>query len=131
MLIGLDMIDVMDDPRFGDYGRGATGTGSTDPAVKERFERAFAEKTTEELLSLLHSVQSNAVPFNDYDHLFADEHVKTVGLGTLRMSNGQPALASAWMGDYEPSQAEMTDLLHVPALGEHTAQLAGELGLTQ
>ncbi len=130
LLIGLDMLDVMDDPRFGDYGRGATGTGASDPAVKERFEQAFANKTTDELLALLRSVGSNAIAFNDYPHLFNDEHVTALGLGTLRTSNGIPALASPWMGDVEPEQEEMQAHLEVAALGQHTLEALRRAGLS-
>ncbi len=130
LLIGLDMLDVMDDPRFGDYGRGATGTGASDPGVKARFEEAFASKPTSDLLSLLRSVGSNAVAFNDYPHLFDDEHVKALGLGTLRMSNGLHALASPWMGDVEPGQDEMVEHLRVPGLGEHTVSVLEALGVS-
>ena len=130
LLIGLDMLDVMDDPRFGDYGRGATGTGASDPAVKERFEQAFANKTTDELLALLRSVGSNAIAFNDYPHLFEDDHVKALGLGTLRTSNGVPALASPWMGDVEPKQEDMQAHLEVAALGQHTLDALVSAGMS-
>ncbi len=131
LLIELDMLDVMGDPRFGDYGRGATGTGAGDPEVKARFERAFAEKNTEDLLALLRSLGSNAIPFNDYPHLFNDKHAIDLNMGNLRMSNGQRALASPWMGDREPSQWEMQAHMMVPAVGQHTRQILAELGYSQ
>ncbi|HLF76789.1 MAG TPA: CaiB/BaiF CoA-transferase family protein [Dehalococcoidia bacterium] len=129
LLIELDMLDVMGDPRFGDFGRGATGTGASDPEVKARFEQAFAAKNTEDLLGLLRSLGSNAIPFNDYRHLLADKHAVELRLGSLRMSDGQPALASPWMGDREPSQAEMEPHLGVPSLGQDSRQILKELGL--
>ena len=99
--------------------------------LKERWEAAFADRTSEDVLALLGSVGANAVPMNDYPGVFADPHTQALGIGSLRLPSGLPVIMSPFVGDLEPAADEVGPQLVVPGLGEHTAMVLEEAGLSR
>ena len=65
-VIELGMEAYLDDPRFGNYGRRATGIGQHAADVRPIWEEAFKDRTREELIDLVRSIGGDAVPILDY-----------------------------------------------------------------
>ena len=119
LLSDLDMLDVLDDPRFGEGGRDAVGLGRFAPEVKPRWERAYARFTTEDVVSLIRRHNGEAVPINDYDTLFAHPQVQALDLVEDRPASegGLPRLLRVpWRFSWGQEWAVRPS----PALGEHT-----------
>src|SRR5260370_22717909 len=56
LLLELGMEHVLGDPRFDDYGRQATRISRYAPEEKPIWEEAFKNRTSEELIALIHSI---------------------------------------------------------------------------
>ena len=69
LALDLGVEEAFTDPRFGQAGRNATGTGKWAYLVKHIWERAFKDKTNEELIALIRGHNGEAVPVNTYDSL--------------------------------------------------------------
>src|SRR5207244_1801334 len=78
LVLELGMAHVLDDPRFGDYGRAATSIGRHATEVKPIREEAFKERTSAELVELVKSVGGDAVPIMDYPALLAHPQVEAL-----------------------------------------------------
>ncbi len=96
--------------------------------LKARIERALAGATTAEWIAQLEAAQIAVGPIYEFDEVFEDPQVKHLGLvaeieqpghGLARML-GFPVRASA-----TPASIRRP----APLLGEHTAEVLGELGL--
>ncbi len=97
--------------------------------MKARVEAVLATDSTAEWVARFEKAQIAAGPIYEFDEVFADPQVKHLGLiaqveqpgyGTLRMVDF-PVRASA-------TPARFTR--PAPLLGQHTAEVLGELGLT-
>ena len=66
LVMELGMEEALADPRFADYGRAATSIGRYATEVKPIWEKAFANRTREELIDLVKSIGGDAVPIMDY-----------------------------------------------------------------
>jgi formyl-CoA transferase len=75
LIMNLGMEETLADPRFDDYGRAATSIGRHAAEVKPIWEKAFANRTREELIELVKSIGGDAVPFMDYPSLLAHPQV--------------------------------------------------------
>jgi formyl-CoA transferase len=75
LIMNLGMEEALADPRFDDYGRAATSIGRHAAEVKPIWEKAFANRTREELIELVKSIGGDAVPFMDYPSLLAHPQV--------------------------------------------------------
>jgi crotonobetainyl-CoA:carnitine CoA-transferase CaiB-like acyl-CoA transferase len=75
LVMGLVMEEALADPRFADYGRGATSIGRYATEVKPVWERAFEHRSREEIIELVKSVGGDAVPIMDYPALLAHPQV--------------------------------------------------------
>jgi len=82
LILDLGMEEVLADPRFGDYGRAATSIGRYAAQVKPIWEKAFENRTRDEIMSLVHSIGGDAVPFMDYPALVAHPQVSALGAVT-------------------------------------------------
>jgi formyl-CoA transferase len=75
LVMNLGMEEALADPRFDDYGRAATSIGRYAAEVKPIWEKAFANRTREELIALVKSIGGDAVPFMDYPSLVAHPQI--------------------------------------------------------
>lgn len=127
LLLRLNMLDVIVDPRFDDFGREAVSTGIYGVEVKHRWEEAFSDMTAEEVIALIREFKGNAVPVNDYGRLLDHPQVDELGIvidvpfgdGTMR-GIGMPFAFSGT----PPAAGHGAP----PRLGEHTAEILTSLG---
>lgn len=129
-VIELGMEAYLDDPRFGNYGRRATGIGLHAAAVRPIWEEAFKDRTREELIELVRSIGGDAVPILDYPSLVADPQVQALGAITEvdhptagRFRTVAPAVRF--------SQTPTAILTPPPTLGQHTEEALRAVGLSE
>ena len=95
---------------------------------KTRVEQALARDTTARWVARFEAEQVAAGPIYEFDEVFEDPQVKHLGLvATI----DQPGYGTARMLDF-PARASATPgaiRRPAPRLGEHTAEVLGELGL--
>ncbi|WP_020499182.1 CaiB/BaiF CoA transferase family protein [Sciscionella marina] len=132
LLIELDMLEYLEDPRFADFGRMATSIGRYAPEVKDIWERAFREKGlgVQDVISLVHSVRGDAVPFSDYATLVGHPQVAAIdalqdvehpSAGTVR------SVGPAWTFSQEPAAVQVA----APTFGQHSEEILLESGLSR
>jgi crotonobetainyl-CoA:carnitine CoA-transferase CaiB-like acyl-CoA transferase len=78
-VIELGMEAYLDDPRFRNYGRAATGIGRNAAEVRSIWENAFKDRSRQEIIDLVRSVGGDAVPILDYPSLVSDLQVQALG----------------------------------------------------
>jgi crotonobetainyl-CoA:carnitine CoA-transferase CaiB-like acyl-CoA transferase len=96
--------------------------------LKARIERALAGATTAEWVTRLDAAQIAVGPIYEFDEVFEDPQVKHLGLVA---EVEQPGYGRARMLGF-PVRASVTPAAirrPAPLLGEHTAEVLGELGL--
>jgi crotonobetainyl-CoA:carnitine CoA-transferase CaiB-like acyl-CoA transferase len=97
---------------------------------KPVWERYLSRFTVDEVQALLNKHGGNAYRHNDYPHLFA--HPQTQHLDFLRQvaaptgDGTVTVMAPPW----QFSDADIAVRLPPPALGQHTAEVLAELGIT-
>jgi crotonobetainyl-CoA:carnitine CoA-transferase CaiB-like acyl-CoA transferase len=101
LLIELDLFQYSSDPRFANYGRMATSIGRYAPEAKPIWEEAFIAKgmKREDVISLIHSVKGDAVPFSDYETLVTHPQVAAVsalGLVDQGAAGRVTTIGSGW-----------------------------------
>src|SRR6267378_7442417 len=95
---------------------------------KARVERALARETTAQWVARFEAEQVAAGPIYEFDEVFEDPQVKHLGLvATVE----QPGYGTARMLDFPVKASATPGTIRRPApgLGEHTAEVLGELGL--
>jgi len=80
LVLELGMERVLEDPRFGDFGRAATSIGRHATAVKPIWEEAFKHRPRQEIIDLVKSVGGDAVPIMDYQSLIAHPQVEALAI---------------------------------------------------
>jgi crotonobetainyl-CoA:carnitine CoA-transferase CaiB-like acyl-CoA transferase len=126
-VIQLGMEAYLDDPRFGNYGRRATGIGQHAAAVRPIWEEAFKDRTREELIELIRSIGGDAVPILDYPSLIADPQVQALGAIT-EITHPTAGKFSTVAPVVTFSETPTAILNPPPTLGQHTDQVLGTLG---
>jgi formyl-CoA transferase len=128
LVMELGMEEVLADPRFNDYGRAATSIGRYATEVKPIWEKAFANRTREEIIDLVKSVGGDAVPMMDYPALLA--HPQLAALGAIAEIDHPTA------GRFKTVRpvarfSETQDSLRIPppTLGQHTEEVLGVAGI--
>lgn len=130
LLIELDLLEYMDDPRFAGYGREATSIGRFAPEVKPIWEAAFADKdlSREEIIDLVLSIKGDAVPLCDYPTLVAEPHIaerELVRRVAHPTAGGYPDVAPVWTMSDTPASIRKAP----PRFAEHTAEILSEIGI--
>jgi crotonobetainyl-CoA:carnitine CoA-transferase CaiB-like acyl-CoA transferase len=98
--------------------------------MKALVEAALAGATTAEWVARFEAAQVAAGPIYEFDEVFEDPQVKHLGLVA---EVEQPGYGRARMLDF-PVKASATPARirrPAPRLGEHTAEVLGELGLSK
>jgi crotonobetainyl-CoA:carnitine CoA-transferase CaiB-like acyl-CoA transferase len=128
LVMGLGMEEALADPRFADYGRGATSIGRYATEVKPIWERAFEHRSREEIIDLVKSVGGDAVPIMDYPSLLAHPQIAALDAiaeiehpvaGQLKMVRPVARLSAT------PNAIRMPP----PTLGQHTEEVLHALEL--
>jgi crotonobetainyl-CoA:carnitine CoA-transferase CaiB-like acyl-CoA transferase len=120
--MALGMEGVLADPRFTDYERAAASIGRYATQVKPVWEKAFQDRTREEIIELVKSVGGDAVPIMDYRSLFA--HPQTAAISAI-VEIDHPVAGRLKM--VRPvarlSETPNTILMPPPMLGQHTEEV--------
>ena len=129
LIMELGMEEVLADPCFADYGRSATSIGRYATEVKPIWEKAFANRTREEIIDLIKSVGGDAVPMMDYPSLLA--HPQLGALGAIAEIDHPTA------GRFKTVRpvarfSETQDSIRMPppTLGQHTEDVLRAAGIT-
>lgn len=128
LMIGLGLLEHLDDPRFEGFGREAAPLGRYAVEAKEVWESAFAERDTEELIGLFQAVGGDAVPFTDYPRITAHPQVAAIGaLTTVEQEGYGPmrAVSPPWKFARTPASIRRG----APQLGAHGDEVLVEAGL--
>ena len=122
LVMELGMEEVLADPRFADYGRAATSIGRYATEVKPIWEKAFEDRTREEIIDLIKAVGGDAVPIMDYPSLMA--HPQVAALDAIAEIDHHTA------GRFKTVRpvarfSETPDTIRMapPTLGEHTDEI--------
>jgi crotonobetainyl-CoA:carnitine CoA-transferase CaiB-like acyl-CoA transferase len=128
LVLELGMEQVLADPRFGDYGRAATSIGRYAAEVKPIWEKAFHDRTRDEIISLVHSIGGDAVPFMDYPALIA--HPQVAALGAITEIDHCSAGKFKTMRPVARfSETRESIRLPPPKLGHHTKEVLDAAGI--
>ena len=127
LLISLGMEEYLADPRFDGFGREVTGVGRYVAEVKPIWEKAFATKTNDEIVHLIHEFQGDAVPFTNYMSLF--QHPQIQELDVVREIEHPTAgtfetVGPVWRFSDTPAAVQSPP----PTLGQHTDEILLGLG---
>jgi crotonobetainyl-CoA:carnitine CoA-transferase CaiB-like acyl-CoA transferase len=131
LLFQLNMLDVIDDPRFDDFGRESVSVGRFGPEVKDKWEAAFQEMTAAEVTELIRRSKGNTVPFNNYEMLSAHPQVAELGIVIDIPLAGETTGMKGIGAPYDFSGTPLSPQRSAPPrLGEHTTEILVALGYT-
>ncbi len=126
-VIDLGMEAYLDDPRFRNYGRAATGIGRNAAEVRPIWENAFKDRTRKEIIELVRSVGGDAVPILDYPALVSDPQVEALGaIATIEhpTAGSFSTVAPVVRFSATPTTIESPP----PTLGQHTGEVLKAAG---
>ena len=122
LLIELGLEEMAADPRFDVGGREAVGVGRYAHQLKEVWERAFEDKTTEKVVDILSRYGAAAAPVNDYSMLETHPQVQELGIiQTIENMDGHPhkILRAPWtVAGHEQPEPTLA-----PELGQHSEEV--------
>ena len=128
LIMELGMEEVLADPRFADYGRAATSIGRYATEVKPIWEKAFANRTREELVALIKSVGGDAVPIMDYPSLMT--HPQTAALEAVAEVDHPTAGRFKTVRPVARFSATPDSIrIPPPTLGQHTDEVLRAVGI--
>jgi crotonobetainyl-CoA:carnitine CoA-transferase CaiB-like acyl-CoA transferase len=128
-VIELGMEAYLDDPRFRNYGRVATGIGRHAADVRPIWENAFKDRTREEIIELVRSVGGDAVPILDYPALESDPQVQALGALT-EITHPTAGSFKTVAPVVRFSETPTAILSPPPTLGQHTDEVLRGIGLS-
>jgi crotonobetainyl-CoA:carnitine CoA-transferase CaiB-like acyl-CoA transferase len=117
---------LRDDPRFADN----AGRLAHREELRQRIEAALASASTAEWLVRLEAAAVPAGPIYELDQVFDDPQVRHLGLLTELEQPGYGTLRLLGL-PFHASRAPAGIRRPAPRLGEHTAEVLQELGLTR
>lgn len=122
--LGLD--DFLKDPWFLEHGWRVVGAGRDAQEMKPVFEKAFKDKSAEEMVEILNSIGGRAGIMKTYEEIFAEPQVQAVEMvqeikhpvaGNIK-TTGMP-----WKLSKTPARIRRAP----PTLGQHTDEILLEL----
>ena len=128
LILELGMEPVLADSRFDDYGRAATSIGRYAAEVKPIWEKAFQNRTRDEIMSLVHSIGGDAVPFMDYPVLCAHPQVSALDAIT-EIDHSTAGKFKTVRPVARFSETQESIRLPPPQLGEHTKAVLYAAGM--
>jgi crotonobetainyl-CoA:carnitine CoA-transferase CaiB-like acyl-CoA transferase len=130
LLVELDMLDVLTDERFENCGREAVGVGRYAHQVRDRWEQATQNYSSEEIIEIMHRNGGNAVVVNNYSSLTSHPQVEALNLITEVPCPEQTVKAVAVPWEFSETPA-VTNHRRPPRIGEHSEEILLELGYTR
>jgi formyl-CoA transferase len=128
LILELGMEHVLADPRFDDYGRAATSIGRYAAEVKPIWEKAFQNRPRDEIISLVHSIGGDAVPFMDYPVLLAHPQVSALG-AIAEIDHPTAGKFTTVRPVARFSETPESIRLPPPKLGQHTKEVLHAAGM--
>ncbi len=119
---------LRDDPRFDETGRLTTGLGPAARALKGEYEQAFVERSAESLVAAIRKHGGLAASYFTHAEVFADAQTRALDLVRKVPGPGGDVPVLAFPGRFSRTRYELRG--HAPTLGEHTIEIAAELGLS-
>ena len=121
---------VQDEPQWELFSAdGAGGTGRYGHLVKHIWERGLAGFTTEEAMEIVRRNGGWAFPKNDYEHLINLPQVEHVGMiEDVERAGGGSVKMQQPPWEFSDTRAEIR--VPAPTLGQHSAEILSELGLS-
>jgi crotonobetainyl-CoA:carnitine CoA-transferase CaiB-like acyl-CoA transferase len=126
LLTELDMLNVLEDPRFGRGGREAIGQGRHARAVKPIWEEAFRKKPVEELAAIFDRANIEVVQYSNFSALAAHPQMRFLDLFQPlqhQVAGTITTILPPWTFARTP---ERPLRMPPPALGQHTAEVWAE-----
>jgi crotonobetainyl-CoA:carnitine CoA-transferase CaiB-like acyl-CoA transferase len=130
LVMELGMEEALADSRFDDYGRAATSIGRHATEVKPIWEKAFANRTREELVDLVKSIGGDAVPIMEYPELLAHPQVAALEV-VAEIDHPTAGRLKTIRPVARLSDTPNSIRLAPPTLGQHTDEILLATGLTQ
>ena len=130
LVMELGMEEALADSRFDDYGRAATSIGRHATEVKPIWEKAFANRTREELVDLVKSIGGDAVPIMEYPELLAHPQVAALEV-VAEIDHPTAGRLKTVRPVARLSDTPNSIRLAPPTLGQHTDEILSAAGLTQ
>lgn len=130
LVMELGMEEALADSRFDDYGRAATSIGRHATEVKPIWEKAFANRTREELVDLVKSIGGDAVPIMEYPELLAHPQVAALEV-VAEIDHPTAGRLKTIRPVARLSDTPNSIRLAPPTLGQHTDEILRATGLTQ
>ncbi len=119
---------LLEDPRCDKTGRSSTGFGVHVHALRPDYEKAFARYPAETLVNLIRKHTGNASVYLRADQALAHPQTKTLGIvREVDGGAGKKAKVRAFPARF--SQLEPMLKGNAPGHGEHTAEIAAEVGI--
>jgi crotonobetainyl-CoA:carnitine CoA-transferase CaiB-like acyl-CoA transferase len=117
---------MRDDPRFSDdpTGRLTTGLGPRARELRAEYEKEFTNHPAAEIVDLVRRHGGAAAVYADHRQVLATEQLRA--LDVVRETD-EATRVTAFPARFSRVTTEVR--AHVPRVGEHTRQVAGELGL--
>ena len=106
-------------------------SGVTPTEVKPIWEKAFANRTREEIIDLVKSIGGDAVPIMDYPALLAHPQVAALEVDRGNRSSDGRAASKPCARWRDFSDTPDSIRLAPPTLGQHTDEVLRATGLTQ
>ena len=128
LVMELGMEEVLADSRFADYGRAATSIGRYATEVKPIWEKAFENRTREEIIDLIKGIGGDAVPIMDYPSLIAHPQVAALDI-VAEIDHHTAGRFKTVRPVARFSETPDTIRLPPPTLGEHTEEILRAAGL--
>jgi len=128
LVMELGMEEVLADSRFADYGRAATSIGRYATEVKPIWEKAFENRTREEIIDLIKGIGGDAVPIMDYPSLLAHPQVAALDI-VAEIDHHTAGRFKTVRPVARFSETPDTIRLPPPTLGEHTEEILRAAGL--
>jgi crotonobetainyl-CoA:carnitine CoA-transferase CaiB-like acyl-CoA transferase len=124
--VGLERL--LDDPRCDKTGRSTTGHGAHVHELRETYETAFTPYGAEELVQLIRKHRGNAAVYYRLDQTLAHPQTQALDIVHEVADAGKSRKVRRFPARFTRLKPKLHG--HAPARGEHTREVATELGMS-
>jgi crotonobetainyl-CoA:carnitine CoA-transferase CaiB-like acyl-CoA transferase len=124
--VGLEKL--IGDPRCDKNGRSTTGHGAHVHEMRATYEEAFAPYSAEELVALIRKHRGNASVYYRLDQTLTQPQTQALAIVREVDSGGRKRKVRRFPARFSRLQPKLHE--RAPGLGEHTREIAAQLGLS-